>query len=287
MILSGMLVAENKAWIFSEPLFLEIGMKKILGFTLVELLIVIAIISILAAMLLPTLENALWQTRTTSCANNHRQTGIGITLFENEMRRFPNLLSSIGRDSWSGIWVSGTVYQSEPLAAYIPNAAVYAWISPSGTGTQWACSCASDNAAHRLCCRPRTMAMIKDSWLSRYPLLSCRDGIYCPDGTIGGYRGAHLKNGMAAGTNIYAIDGHVSYRAAMGMWSNTGSNAWSFYDKGKHAEGAGLWMYSDGYPYFRIFPGEMFGINSTPTLYYPTATGVVTAMSSYRPGWYR
>ena len=43
------------------------------AFTLVELLIVIAIISVLAALLLPTLENAVEQSRRAVCANNQHQ----------------------------------------------------------------------------------------------------------------------------------------------------------------------------------------------------------------------
>ena len=47
------------------------------GFTLVELLAVIAIISILASMLLPALEQAIDSARQIACMNNMRQINQG------------------------------------------------------------------------------------------------------------------------------------------------------------------------------------------------------------------
>ncbi len=49
------------------------------AFTLVELLVVISIIGILVAMLMPAINAARESSRSTSCANNLRQFGIGMT----------------------------------------------------------------------------------------------------------------------------------------------------------------------------------------------------------------
>ena len=58
-------------------------MKK-RSFTLVELLIVIGIIGLLAAMLFPALHKTTQQSRKTSCANNLHQIGLALNAYSNE-----------------------------------------------------------------------------------------------------------------------------------------------------------------------------------------------------------
>ena len=53
------------------------------GFTLIELLVVITIISILAALLLPSLKAARESAKSAACVNNLRQMYIGFQLYAN------------------------------------------------------------------------------------------------------------------------------------------------------------------------------------------------------------
>lgn len=67
------------------------------GFTLTELLIVIAVIAILASLLLPTLARAKEQAQRTTCLSNLRQWGIALRMYGNDFDDFfpPNLDGSI------------------------------------------------------------------------------------------------------------------------------------------------------------------------------------------------
>lgn len=63
------------------------------GFTLVELLVTIAIIAILATVLLPALSHAKTSAKSAACRSNLRQLGIGLRLYVDEFEKYPLWLS--------------------------------------------------------------------------------------------------------------------------------------------------------------------------------------------------
>ena len=76
-----------------------------LGFTLVELLVVIGIIAVLISVLLPALNNAREAARTAQCLSNLRQIGMGIEMYIGGTKGFlpPAAYQSTYQEYWTTI----------------------------------------------------------------------------------------------------------------------------------------------------------------------------------------
>ncbi|MGO9110926.1 MAG: type II secretion system protein [Thermoguttaceae bacterium] len=70
------------------------------GFTLVELLVVVAILATLIALLLPAVQAARKTARTTKCLNNLHQIGVGMALFTDIDGHFPWTYHAGNTESW-------------------------------------------------------------------------------------------------------------------------------------------------------------------------------------------
>ena len=76
------------------------NMKRRGGFTLLELLVVVAIIGILLALLLPALSAAKARVRSTVCVNHLRQVGLAMEMYVSEGHRYPLNLDAWPTKTW-------------------------------------------------------------------------------------------------------------------------------------------------------------------------------------------
>lgn len=124
------------------------------GFTLMELLVVMAIIAVLASLLLPVISRASIRARQAWCASNLRQIGIGLTVFADAHQgrypwQVPVFEGGSAERNLQGMIHGGTFLRSSAAFQAASNELSHTRIvSCPGTSTRWAPSWNQLRPAH-------------------------------------------------------------------------------------------------------------------------------------------
>ena len=101
------------------------------GFTLIELMVVIAIIAILAAILFPVLARARAKAAQTSCLSNVRQISLAMLMYANDYdNRFPLVRGSASGPIFLSSWI-------DTIQPYTNNLQIFICPHSSGTSVDW------------------------------------------------------------------------------------------------------------------------------------------------------
>lgn len=111
---------------------------KTTGFTIVELLVVIVVIAILAAMLLPVLNKARMRARATACVSNLKQSASALALYANDNDGFV-YLGGTRKDGTRPLWYYFILKarDSQCIGTYIGSTAAISCPEAPGDVTAW------------------------------------------------------------------------------------------------------------------------------------------------------
>jgi prepilin-type N-terminal cleavage/methylation domain-containing protein/prepilin-type processing-associated H-X9-DG protein len=103
--------------------------RRVNGFTLVELLVVIGIIALLISVLLPALSKAREQANLIKCGSNLRQCALAAMLYANDFHG--NLMPNF--DGNATVPSSWLWYDTDRIGRYLPHSTAFAQTNPNAT----------------------------------------------------------------------------------------------------------------------------------------------------------
>ena len=118
------------------------------GFTLIELMIVVAIIAILAGILIPNFVNARAQAQTSACESNLRAIATAMELYYADHQRYPDagvIPDALNADAVT--YLSNTPRDPADPAA---TPAKYSFTQPTGDGQTYLIACPGNHAPSTL-----------------------------------------------------------------------------------------------------------------------------------------
>ncbi len=196
------------------------------GFTLVELLVVVAIISILAGMLLPALDRALESARKLSCANNLKQIGcLGVNSY----------LDDYG-------WYYKFQYWRGAYSPYLNNGKVWNnWYGVKSIPALYVC--------------PSGKPKIDSNWIDAKANNMCYTQYYLRNGGSANHPVQYLPQSAIFGPSV-ALTHICEWR---NVWDDTGTSIPPIYPS-THASGRNL-LYADNHVVSRM---EFMDLSNLP-----------------------
>jgi len=105
------------------------------AFTLIELLIVVAIIAILAAIAVPNFLEAQTRSKVSRCLADQRSVAVGFEAYHVDNQKYPPIGTPPGFGGWAGWWLDSCYQLTTPIA-YLSS--TESMIDPFEKPNQWA-----------------------------------------------------------------------------------------------------------------------------------------------------